>query len=358
MAIAARLALLPLEAVYGAVVAARGTLFDAGVLRSQETVLPALSVGNLTVGGTGKTPVAAWFAARLREGGARPAIVLRGYGDDEPLVHATLNPDVPVIATPDRVAGVRAARDGGADVAVLDDAFQHRRARRIADVVLVSADRWDGRRRHLLPAGPWREPLRALRRASLVVVTRKASTILDADEVFEAARSAAPDVPVAVFHIAADQLRAAPGGEGGARIASSLPLRRLAGARTFAISAIGDGGAFHAQLVAAGAILDPPPAPYPDHYAFGPEDATRLARQAERASLVVCTLKDAVKLGPLWPRAAPPLWYVSQRVAPERGADAVDRLLAAVSAARAIGTRDASPSTAGAGRLTDPSHGH
>ncbi|MFL5574430.1 MAG: tetraacyldisaccharide 4'-kinase [Gemmatimonadaceae bacterium] len=355
---AARLALLPLEALYAGVSAARGALYDAGLLRASETAVPALAVGNLTVGGTGKTPVAAWLAAELRARGARPAIVLRGYGADEPLVHETLNPDVPVVVAADRVLGAGRARVLGADVVVLDDAFQHRRARRVADVVLLSADRWTPRRRHLLPAGPWREPLAALRRASLALVTRKAVTLAHAEAVLAAATAAAPGVHGGVALLAPGDLVPAPvaGGDAGERPAPR-PLASIDGARVLAISAIGDGGAFHAQLVAAGARLEPPPAAYPDHHAFTDAEVARLARDAERAEIVVCTLKDAVKLAPRWPRAGPPLWYVSQRVVLERGREAVDRLLETVLAARDRAVSPAhdafSPKTAGARRPTD-----
>ena len=101
-AVLGRAALAPAQALYAGIVAIRGAMYDTGLLRSHDLALPAISVGNLSVGGTGKTPVAAWIAAELLSRGARPAIVLRGYGDDEPLVHATLNPSVPVIVSPDR----------------------------------------------------------------------------------------------------------------------------------------------------------------------------------------------------------------------------------------------------------------
>src|SRR5690348_617881 len=173
LARAARVVLAPSEALYRLAVGVRETLFDAGVLAAREPALPTLSVGNVTVGGTGKTPIAAWIAKELLDRGVRPAIVLRGYGDDEPLVHARLNPEVPVIVSADRVVGIASAREAGATIAVLDDAFQHRQVSRAADVVLVSADRWSPSQ-HLLPAGPLREPLGALRRATIIVVTRKA----------------------------------------------------------------------------------------------------------------------------------------------------------------------------------------
>jgi tetraacyldisaccharide 4'-kinase len=266
-------------------------------------------------------------AAALAARGARPAIVLRGYGGDEPLVHAAINPDVPVVVSADRVVGAVEARRLGADVAVLDDAFQHRRARRAADVVLISADLWRGRPR-LLPAGPWREPLGALRRASLVLVTRKAAALADALALLERARAAAGAVPGAVAHLAPDGLRRA-----GAGADERASLSVLDGARVLAVSAIGDPDAFARQLRGLGAVVEQHSV-FADHHAFSAADAERLARHAANAEQVVCTLKDAVKLGPLWPREAPPLWYVSQRVTVERGQDELDRVLDLVLAAR------------------------
>jgi tetraacyldisaccharide 4'-kinase len=305
-----------------------------------------VSVGNLTVGGTGKTPVAAWLARELAARGARPAIVLRGYGGDEPLVHRRLNPALPVIASPDRLAGIERAAAEGADLAVLDDAFQHRRAQRVADIVLVSADRWSHSRRHLLPAGPWREPLRALRRASLVIVTRKARTCADAEAVREALLRVAPAIPIAVGHLALCELRSVgdvpEGDRSDPRVASlrdtpvdvpsSLPIATLAGERVLAISAVGDAGAFAAQLGAAGATVQA--APFPDHHRFTRAEAEELAREASAGDRAVCTLKDAVKLAPLWPREAPPLWYVSQQLSIDLGRGAIDALLDALLAAR------------------------
>lgn len=317
-------ALIPAEAAYGGIMGIRGALYKSRLLPSHELALPAVSVGNLSVGGTGKTPVAAWLASRLVARGARPAIVLRGYGDDEPLVHSTLNPAVPVIVSPDRVRGTVRAQVGGADIVVLDDAFQHRRARRTSDVVLLSADRWPSRIR-LLPAGPWREPLHALRRASLAIITRKAAGPAEAAKVEAAVRRAAPGLPTATLHLAADRLR-------GAGHAGERPLSSLQGQSVQAIAAIGDPEAFTAQLEAAGGRVRA--AIYPDHHAFTVADAERLALEGARADISVCTLKDAVKLAHLWPRAAAPLWYVSQRVVVERGEVDVSALLETLLLAR------------------------
>ena len=321
----ARAALLPAELLFRAAVSARGALYEAGVLASHDLALPAISVGNLTVGGTGKTPVAAWIAGALRAHGARPAGVLRGYGGDEPLVHELLNPGIPVVVNADRVEGVAEARRRGAEIAVLDDAFQHRRARRTADVVLVSADRWTGAVR-LLPAGPWREPLRALRRASLVLVTRKAAPAEAAARLLDRLSRAAPAVPGVVAHLAPGELRRV-GGEERSRAVGSL-----AGCRVLAIAAVGDPASFERQLAAAGARVSL--AAYADHHAYGEADVAALAARAAVHDAVVCTLKDAVKLAPLWPRAAPALWYVSQRLELERGAAELDALVAAMTRAR------------------------
>jgi len=313
----ARGALMPASWVYAAVVAARNAAYDNGWLRSHELALPAISVGNLSVGGTGKTPVSAFIAARLEERGFKPAIVMRGYGRDEALVHARLNPGVPVVIAADRVRGAAEARAIGRNVAVLDDAFQHRRAKRDVDVVLLAADLAGPVRP--LPAGPWREPLTSLARASLIVVTRKSASPVRARELLAHARRFAPNTGGAIVHLAADRLVAWLSGE-------FLDLATLRGKTVLATAAIGDPRAFAAQLTEAGARVEI--AAERDHHAYSAADAVGLARRAAAVDLVVCTLKDAVKLGPVWPHEAPPLWYLSQRVVVESGAAELDRILA------------------------------
>jgi tetraacyldisaccharide 4'-kinase len=289
------------------------------------------------VGGTGKTPIAAWFAQRLREAGATPAIVLRGYGDDEPKVHTLLNPGVDVVADPERARGVETAAARGADVAVLDDAFQHRRLVRDADVVLVSAER-GLRPARLLPAGPYREPPAALRRAAVVIVTRKSASperaAVVANEVVDVARN----VPVAIVALVPAALRPAAGADG-----VDVPVSALENERVLAIAAIGEPESFVRQLSMAGARVDA--ALFPDHHPFARHEVESLARRAESVDRVVCTLKDAVKLGLLWPPFGPPLWYVSQRVDVERGAEVLDALIARLLAARSHHTE-----TTGLGR--------
>jgi tetraacyldisaccharide 4'-kinase len=318
-------ALAPAGWLYGGATTLRNRLYDAGVFRTERPALPALDVGNVSAGGTGKTPVAAWAAAALLRAGARPAVVLRGYGDDEPLVHQRLNPRAIVIADADRVRGVERARAAGADCAILDDAFQHRRVGRSEDWVLVAAEQWRARQR-CLPAGPLRESLRAITRASVVVVTRKSASAECAEEVASRLVTRAPGTPVAICHLAPDGLR-------GALNDDAAPLTLLDGARVLAVAAIGAPAAFFAQLRRAGA--DVQEAAYRDHHAFSPVDVARLAARGAGRDFVVCTLKDAVKLAPQWPQNGPPLWYLSQSAVIERGGAALEASLTNILAARA-----------------------
>lgn len=318
VAAAARAALAPLERIFGGIVGARDILYDAGWLPAHATVIPAVSVGNLSVGGTGKTPVSAWIARGLRDRGARPAIILRDYGDDESLVHAVLNPDVPIVVGADRTEAVRRAAQQGADIAVLDDAFQHRRVQRMSDLVLVSADRWTPAIR-LLPAGPWREPMKALRRATLVIVTRKAASDHDVELVHEHLARLAPGIPRVSLCLAP-----------GALVRADEPavrrhLRDIAGATVCAVLSVADPRSFIRQLEQRGAVVRS--MIFPDHHAFTDAEVHSIASQTRQDEWVVCTLKDAVKLAPRWPRLAPPLWYVSQQVMVERGVGGLERVL-------------------------------
>jgi tetraacyldisaccharide 4'-kinase len=328
-----RAALWPAEWLYAAAVRLRGTMYDRGVLDSVEAPVPVLSIGNVSVGGTGKTPVAAWAVARLRERGAHPAVLLRGYGGDEPLVHAQLNPGTPVVCDADRVRGARTAHAAGADCLVLDDAFQHRRLARTADWVLVAAERF-ARTTRVLPAGPLREPLAATARADVAIVTRKSCSSGDAEAAAARIESVAR-IGAAVVHLAPSALV-------DARDGTTRGLERVREARVVAVAAVGVPEAFFAQLRGLGA-RDVDTRPFRDHHAFTPADVAQLVHAARAADAVVCTLKDAVKLAPQWPAGGVPLWYVSQRAEVERGAHLLDASLALVLAARV-----STPSTAGA----------
>lgn len=164
------LVLMPAEGLWRLVTRLRNRRYERTGGVDVEGV-DVLSVGNLAVGGTGKTPVAAWFVDVLVELGRRPALLLRGYGADEVQLHRSWSSDVPVLTGADRVQSARRARAAGADSAVLDDGFQHRRLARSLDVVLLAAE--DPLPAPVLPRGPYREPPTALRRADVVIVTRR-----------------------------------------------------------------------------------------------------------------------------------------------------------------------------------------
>jgi tetraacyldisaccharide 4'-kinase len=314
---AVRLGLLPAAMVYRGVTAVRNRLYDRGILPVAQSPIPAVSVGNLAVGGTGKTPVAAWMAGELARRGARPAVVLRGYGNDEPLVHTVLNPGIGVIVDPDRVRALRQAAASGHDVDVLDDAFQHRRTDRFADVVLVSADAWREPLR-LLPAGPWREGPAALRRASIVIVTRKAAPPGTAAGLLSRLTPMVGGETGAIMRLALGPLHDFISGE-------VQPLDALRGSRVLVAAGIANPDALTGQLTETGARVTV--RRFPDHHVYRLPDVQALATEGSRYDVFVCTLKDAVKLGPLWPRGAGPLWYVSQRVDLEKGGPAVMALL-------------------------------
>lgn len=313
-----RLVLWPLSAAYGVTMRARRALYSGGVLRVHPAALPTISVGNLTAGGTGKTPMAAWLAGKLQTR-VPTAIVLRGYGTDELNVHYRLNPTLSVIVkNPDRVAALLEARGAGAKVAVLDDGFQHRRVARTADVVLLSVEQLR-RPRRLLPAGPWREPLATAATADVIVLTRKSASAAEARAERDALANVFPRVPIAIVSLAPSGLVAAVGNE-------TRPLESLRGSAVLAIAAIGEPESFRSQLEQLGARAQL--AAFRDHHEFTPEDVNRLAATAPDA-LAVCTLKDAVKLAALWPTSRA-LWYVSQRLEIEAGAEHLDQLCARV----------------------------
>jgi tetraacyldisaccharide 4'-kinase len=320
----ARVALFPVEAGYRAVTSARGWMYEHEMLAIERSKIPVLSIGNLSVGGTGKTPFTAWIASELLRCGERPAVILRGYGGDEVLVHQRLNPGIPVVVEPRRVDGIARAEQMGATVAVLDDAFQHRAAAREVDIALVAAEQW-GMSHRLLPAGPWREPLSALRRASLVVITRKTADPSRVTAVCDAIALEAPHVPQVIVRFTLNDLRLA----NDRSPVEGMPLSSMTGRAVAAIAGIAEPNLFFEQLTARGAIVVPHP--FPDHHKYSNDDVARvLATAGARDELIVCTLKDAVKLAPIWPASAPSLWYVLQALEIESGEKTLAEMLSRI----------------------------
>jgi tetraacyldisaccharide 4'-kinase len=296
--------LLPAEALYATAMAARNLAYDARLLPIHRVSMPVISIGNIVAGGAGKTPVTRWLAEQLLTRGRTPAILHGGYGDDEPRLHQQWHPEIPVVSNRDRIAGANQAIAQGADVILLDDGFQHRRLARDLDIVLISADDTAA---HLLPRGPGREPLHALRRSSFVLVTRKSAATELAMVLETKVHQAVPGVPTARAHL---------------RIVSELPVEPVA-----VVTAVARPDLLLAQLMQAGAHVLTFLA-YPDHYDYTTEDAADIVARAGN-HLLLTTAKDAVKLRELLPTQS--MLVLEQQVAFESGAGdlmtAVDNIL-------------------------------
>jgi len=319
--------LAPLAGLYGGIIGLRNAYYDHVRGSVHVARAPVISVGNLTVGGTGKTPLVIEIARRLLDWGRRPAILTRGYKGargqpaDEVLEFHEAVPAVPVVVDPDRLRGAEAAvRAHGADCLLLDDGFQHRRLARDLDIVLIDALRpWDGGR--LLPAGRLREPRRGLCRADLLVITR------------------VNQVPTARVSEIIAELRALKfaGGIVQAAVQPDGLLRsdgqrfspdKLRGWRPMTVCGLGQPRSF-SQLVADLVGTDCPGLVYPDHYRYGPADVKVIGVAARRAGAeaVVTTRKDWVKLLPLWPAELPLLVRLDVRLVLQKGRESFEERL-------------------------------
>ena len=315
--------------VYRGLLRTREWLYARGVLKSRALGVPVVSIGNLTVGGTGKTPAVELAVSTLRELGHRPAVLSRGYGrrgrgihvvadtasirldadaaGDEPFLLARRLPGVPVVVGANRwAAGRRAIERFGVTAVVLDDGFQHRTLAKDLEIVMARARLPWGNGR-LLPAGPLREPLAALARAQLLVV----SGARDADDVAEpaaAARVYAPGLPiVAARHVATECWDAT--------TMRQLGLAELRGLKLFAFAGIGTPEGFRQTLDEAGA-LEAGFARFADHHWYTRDEMATLQRRAQAASAVglVTTEKDWARLRRL-PPPAMPLYILAVRLA-------------------------------------------
>lgn len=297
---------LPLRAVlrtasmvYRVGVSARNRRYDRDPAASARLSVPVISVGNITTGGTGKTPMVIETARRLLERHRTPAVVSRGYkaatnqeADELRLVRRRL-PEAVCVADPDRLRGARAAIDQReADVILLDDGFQHRRLARDVDIVLIDATCPFGYG-HLLPRGLLREPLEGLRRASLLVISR-ADQVDDVSlELIETAlEQYAPQVPRLRSRHRPAGLVALDGSD-----ARRSPDRV---GPVFCFAAIANPAAFRKTVENTG-IRVAGVRWWPDHHAYRERDVLRVHQLARRtgATALVTTEKDAVKLSDL-----------------------------------------------------------
>jgi tetraacyldisaccharide 4'-kinase len=290
------------EPLYARAITRRNRAFDLGrgVVRLDR---PVISVGNLSVGGTGKTPMVRLLVRELIAVGRRPCVAMRGYGStpkleaDEAAAHRAAMPGVPIVAQPDRAAGLRAlfATEAGAgvDCVVLDDGFQHRRLARDLDVVLIDATRdvFTGR---LLPRGWLREPVSSLARAGAVVLTHAESAGEEA--LARQAALAARWAPGAVIAAARHEwagLRVLDESEERVRDAAWL-----LGRRTMAVCAIGNPRAFveSAERACGGELAGSVVLRDHDPYAQGTIARVIDAARRADADAILTTDKDWAKL--------------------------------------------------------------
>ncbi|MBE0535772.1 MAG: tetraacyldisaccharide 4'-kinase [Phycisphaerae bacterium] len=288
---ALRLVSLP----YGSAVAVRNLGYNTGLLKSHAADVPVISVGNITTGGTGKTPLVVWLCRRLHEKGLRCAVLTRGYKstnggvDDEPAILKKACPEAKVIVNPDRVAGAaRAVSEFGADVLVMDDGFQHRRLRRDLDILAVDATRPFGYGR-LLPAGLLREPVGAIERADAVVITR-----YDQIAPFHIDRLEKEILRIKPKMVVAKAIHQHPcaRGTGGA----VYSLEDLKQQRLFVFCGIGNPEAFLKRLREHGLCIAGKQV-YNDHHHYTESDFGQIqqAAKAVDATMILATEKDWVK---------------------------------------------------------------
>lgn len=330
------------EVPYSVAVRIRNRRFDSGRSAVHRVEVPVISVGNLTLGGTGKTPMVEWIARWLLQRDERVVLVSRGYGvrrsnptesaaqNDEAKELAEKLPGVAHIQNPDRVAAAQQAiAEHRATVIVLDDGFQHRRLGRDLDIVLVDALEPFGFG-HVFPRGTLREPLAGLGRAGVVILTR--ADMLDETQRQEIRSRIMQHCPSAIWAEVAHAPRELINHAG-----ERQPLETLCGLRLAAFCGIGNPAGFRHTLSVcdfeADAFRE-----FPDHYDFTTSDVRDLEVWAgqHNADAVVCTHKDLVKVG-VNDLAGRPLWAVSIGMQVLSGETALqDRIAMAIEDRRSV----------------------
>jgi tetraacyldisaccharide 4'-kinase len=324
-----RAALRALETPYAAAVRWRNWRYDTRRAAVQRVDVPVVSVGNLTLGGTGKTPTVEWLARWFGERGVRVGLVSRGYGapdgepNDEALELAQKLPGVPHVADSDRVRGARrAVGEFGCQLLILDDAFQHRRLARDFDLVLIDALEPFGFE-HVFPRGTLREPLQGWSRAHALLLTR--AELVDAAQRAVIRARAASFAPGALWlessHAPA-ALRTAAGEE--------RPLESFASRAVAAFCGIGNPAGFAHSLAQCGYRVAAHRV-FADHMRYTPEVIRELENWSagQDVTAVVCTHKDLVKVGPHW-RGGVPLVAVAVRLEITRGQSELEAALGAL----------------------------
>lgn len=294
-----------LASVYGGIADVRNLLWDAGVFRPTRAPVPVISLGGLSTGGSGKTPLAAAFARHLSDAGADVAVLTAGQ-QDELRLHEELNPDVRVLGGRWRIPLARQAVREGAGVLVLDSGFQHRRLHRDLEVVACNVDQVGNRER--LPAGPYRERFAALARADAVILLRRAASRGQARELADEILGLASHVHIAEVRLRPSGLRAANDAAAGAgRVDPAVAVAGIMWPESFfRWLEVEDVRPRHRFAL-------------PDHARYGDRTVSDISVAAGPEGLV-CTRKDAVRLVPLVPRDIP-VWWLAEEIEWEAGSE-------------------------------------
>lgn len=314
---AASVALSPLGGLYGLAMKARRAFYRRGLFRTRDPGVPVISVGNLTLGGTGKTPLTEWIANCLANTNRRVCILTRGYGrtdarrrvivsngtsilsdaasagDEAFLLAEKLKGHAAVISDADRASAARwAIENFGSDVFVLDDGFQHLELARTLDVVTLDATNPWGNRR-VFPAGTLREHPKGVARADCVVLTRVDHSD-QLEKIEREIRELSHDLPIFRSRMKIESLRPANSATGIPSLASINEMKTSAVA---AFCGIGNPGSFFAQLRSEGYELAHTRI-FRDHHAYAQADIDRIVREsiAAGARTLLTTAKDEVKL--------------------------------------------------------------
>ncbi len=301
LAAAVRVICGTLTPVYRLAIGIRNRRFDRNPDQAiQRGAIPVISIGNLTTGGTGKTPLVVYVAKFLRQLDQRVVVISRGYQgskssaggrNDEAIELEMRLPDVPHLQDPDRYRMVSVAVDElASQIAVLDDGFQHRQLYRDVDMVLIDATNPFGFDR-LLPRGLLREPITSLARADIAIITRcQLSTAANIKQIETRIRAVAPGLPIAHTHTVPHAWIQHDGRE--------IPIAALGDEPVFAFCGIGNPVGFLGTLSQLGTKLVGQQT-FEDHHPFSRADLEGLATAARDAgaTALVCTHKDLVKLG-------------------------------------------------------------
>jgi tetraacyldisaccharide 4'-kinase len=321
-----RIALRTMETPYSIAVSLRNRRYDRGATPIHRVSVPVASVGNLTLGGTGKTPLVEWIARWFRKRNIRVSIVSRGYGskdgsrNDEARELEQKLPDVPHVQDADRVAAASiAVEELATQLIVLDDAFQHRRIARDLDIVLLDALEPFGFE-HVFPRGTLREPLVGLKRADAILLSRADMLeVSEREKIRLRVEKIAPKAIWAEIRHAPRELLASTGAT------QSIPS--LSGKKIAAFCGLGNPAGFRNTLETCGYSIagfrD-----YPDHHRYSREDIENLANWVQELGLeaVVCTHKDLVKIG-LEKLGGQPLHAMRVGIEFLSGQSAMERLL-------------------------------